>query len=149
MPMNAVEFGKYFTKLRENAGYTTQAALGKAAGVENSTISRIETGDTKNPNILTLQKLAPLLGVPIETIMENLGYIMVQIQDSSESRTDDTTITNFNLYQPMDDREIQLITNFHELSPLSQQTVLNLINSLKEIDQAQKAPSATIEKGVS
>jgi len=147
--MNAVEFGKYFTKLRENAGYTTQAALGKAAGVENSTISRIETGDTKNPNILTLQKLAPLLGVPIETIMENLGYIMVQIQDSSESRTDDTTITNFNLYQPMDDREIQLITNFHELSPLSQQTVLNLINSLKEIDQAQKAPSATIEKGVS
>ena len=148
MPMNAEEFGKYFAKLRENAGYTTQAALGKAAGVENSTISRIETGDTKNPNILTLQKLAPLLGVPIETIMENLGYIMVPIQDSSEGQTNDHPITNFNLYQPMNEREIQLITSFRELSPLSQQTVLNLINSLKEIDQAQKASSTTIEKGV-
>ncbi len=146
--MDAVEFGKYFSRLRENAGYPTQAALGKAAGVENSTISRIETGDTKNPNILTLQKLAPLLGVPIETIMENLGYIMIQTQDGSITKNSNGDIINFHLSPALDEKELELITGFRNLSPLSQQTVLNLINSLKEIDKAQKAQSVSTEKEV-
>jgi transcriptional regulator with XRE-family HTH domain len=147
--MDAVEFGKYFAKLRENAGYPTQAALGKAAGIENSTISRIETGDTKNPNILTLQKLAPLLGVPIEAIMENLGYIMVQSQDGSITKNSDGDIINVQLNPYLDEKEIELISDFRNLSPLSQQTVLNLINSLKEIDKAQTIPTASAQKEIS
>ena len=147
--MDAIEFGKYFARLREKAGFPTQAALGKAAGIENSTISRIETGDTKNPNILTLQKLAPLLGVPIETIMENLGYIMVPVKESSLSINNQYETGKSLCYEPMDKREMQLITDFRELSPLSQQTVLNLINSLKEIDKVQKGPAASTEMEVS
>ena len=146
MKMDTVEFGKYFAKLRENAGYPTQAALGKAAGVENSTISRIETGDTKNPNVLTLQKLAPLLGVPIETIMENLGYIMIQTQDGAVTENKDGNIVNFTLTPPLAEKEMEMLAAFRYLSPLSQQTVLNLINSLKEIDKTQKGQSATAEK---
>ncbi len=143
--MDAVEFGKYFSKLRENAGYATQAALGKAAGVENSTISRIETGDTKNPNIITLQKLAPLLGVPIEEMMENLGYIMVQTTKNSLTSDSDGEIIHFHLNSNFNERDLQLIADFRSLSPLSQQTVLNLINSLKEIDKTQQAQSAATE----
>ena len=141
--MDAVEFGKYFAKLRENAGYLTQAALGKAAGVENSTISRIETGDTKNPNIMTLQKLAPLLGIPIEEIMENLGYIMGQPTENSLTSDIDGEIIDFHLNSNFNERDLQLITDFRSLSPLSQQTVLNLINSLKEIDKTQQTQSAS------
>lgn len=142
--MDAVEFGKYFAKLRENAGYLTQAALGKAAGVENSTISRIETGDTKNPNIITLQKLAPLLGVPIEEIMENLGYIMVQTTKNTLTSDSDEEFIHF-LNSNFNERELQLIADFRNLPPLSQQTVLNLINSLKEIDKTQQTQSAGTE----
>jgi transcriptional regulator with XRE-family HTH domain len=72
--MDAVSFGKYISKLRIQAGFDTQAALGKAAGVESSTISRIETGDTKNPNIETLRKLAPFLKKSHVELMDMAGY---------------------------------------------------------------------------
>jgi transcriptional regulator with XRE-family HTH domain len=73
--LDSIEFGKFIAELRKRAGYDTQAALGKASGIENSTISRIETGDTKNPNVETLKKLAPFLQVPPEKLMEAAGYI--------------------------------------------------------------------------
>lgn len=73
--LNSKEFGEYFSKLRENAGYESQAALAKVSGVWNSTIARIETGRTKQPDPHTLKKLAPFLNVTPNDLMRAAGYL--------------------------------------------------------------------------
>lgn len=75
MQMNTNEFGQYLTELREKAGYDSQAALGKASGVWNSTIARIEDGSTKSPDPITLTKLAPYLKVSVNELMIAAGYL--------------------------------------------------------------------------
>jgi transcriptional regulator with XRE-family HTH domain len=133
------EFGKYIAKLREKAGYETQAALGKAAGVESSTLSRIETGDTKNPNIETLKKLAPLLGVPIEEIMEKLGYIMARTEKGF-IEPGDNGLLNF-YFNPNNDADIKLLDRIKKLSQTSKAAVLALVDNLEKIDaQLAKEP---------
>jgi transcriptional regulator with XRE-family HTH domain len=72
--MDPKEFGAYIARLREKAGYNSQAALAKASGVWNSTIARIEAGQTKKPDPETLAKLAPCLNVTVEHLMRTAGY---------------------------------------------------------------------------
>lgn len=73
--MDHKEFGLYLARLREKAGYESQAALAKASGVWNSTIARIEAGQTKKPDPDTLAKLAPYLNVTAEQLMRAAGYL--------------------------------------------------------------------------
>lgn len=73
--MNPKEFGLYLACLREKAGFESQAALAKASGVWNSTIARIEAGQTKKPDPDTLAKLAPYLNVTAEQLMRAAGYL--------------------------------------------------------------------------
>ena len=73
--MNQKEFGLYISQLREKAGYDSQAALAKESGVWNSTIARIESGQTKNPDPNTLAKLAPFLKTSYSDLMVAAGYL--------------------------------------------------------------------------
>jgi transcriptional regulator with XRE-family HTH domain len=73
--VNPKEFGLYLARLREKAGFESQAALAKASGVWNSTIARIEAGQTKKPDPDTLAKLAPYLNVTAEQLMRAAGYL--------------------------------------------------------------------------
>jgi transcriptional regulator with XRE-family HTH domain len=162
--LDNIEFGKYIAELREKAGYETQAALGKAAGIESSTLSRIETGDTKNPNIDTLKKLAPLLGVTIEEIMGKLGYIMtktkriVGITPVAGITPDETNMLELFLNADNDnikffehinkltpalkaiilglsDNDISLIKRFRALSSIAQITVMDMITNLEKMEK--------------
>ena len=60
--------GQRLAEVRIAAGYT-QSDLEEAAGVPQTTVSRIETGETKNPNVHTVAKVAAVLGVPIESLL--------------------------------------------------------------------------------
>lgn len=67
-------FGQYIARLRNAKGYS-QRKLALVSGVSNTTISRIENGDTPNPDLGTLQALSAALGID-ETVMLNAaGYL--------------------------------------------------------------------------
>jgi repressor LexA len=68
------DFGKMLRRLREEAGYKSQTRFAAACGVDNSTIARLERGETK-PTPETLKKLAPCLGVPYEELLAAAGYL--------------------------------------------------------------------------
>lgn len=72
--MEQNEFGKKLKQLREEAGYKSQTRFAAACGVDNSTIARLERGDTK-PTLETLKRLAPFLGVPYEELLAAAGYL--------------------------------------------------------------------------
>jgi transcriptional regulator with XRE-family HTH domain len=131
--LDNIEFGKYIAELREKAGYETQAALGKAAGIESSTLSRIETGDTKNPSVSTLKKIAPLLGVAIEEIMEKLGYIMTKTKEIAGIFPDEKD-GMLEVFLNSDNDNIQLFERINRLTPASKATVLALVDNLEKID---------------
>jgi transcriptional regulator with XRE-family HTH domain len=101
MFMNPNEFGQYMKEIREKAGYDSQASLGKAGGVWNSTIARIEAGQTKNPDPVTLTKLAPFLKISVNELMLAAGYLDPA---SNTSLAPDNTATkdniNFDLPKP-------------------------------------------------
>ncbi|MEL7566416.1 MAG: helix-turn-helix transcriptional regulator [Dehalobacterium sp.] len=67
-------FGKELRALREKAGFESQAKLADASGVDNSTIARLERGDTK-PTPETLKKIAPHLNTSYETLMVKAGHL--------------------------------------------------------------------------
>jgi repressor LexA len=72
--MDRKAFGKWIQEKRVGAGFTSQGALSRVSGVDHSTIARWERGDFK-PRPENLQKVAPFLGVPYETLMAAAGYI--------------------------------------------------------------------------
>ncbi|SFR15421.1 LexA family transcriptional regulator [Desulfoscipio geothermicus] len=67
------DFSKILKKLRERAGFKSQSQLAEASGVDNSTIARLERGETK-PTPDTLKKLAPHLNVNYDYLMASAGY---------------------------------------------------------------------------
>lgn len=55
-------FGQYITRLREAKSYS-QRKLAMVSGLSNTTIGRIEKGETENPDLPTLAALAKHLNV--------------------------------------------------------------------------------------
>lgn len=75
----AENFGDELKRLREAAGFESQSKLASISGVDNSTIARLERGETK-PTPETLKKLAPYLYVPYETLMKLAGHLPGEIE---------------------------------------------------------------------
>lgn len=67
-------FGEYIRNLRNEADLS-QRDLSQKSGVSNAEISRIETGERKNPSPIVLKAFAPFLGVSYEELMQKAGYI--------------------------------------------------------------------------
>lgn len=70
----AKNFASRLKELREKAGFESQTKFAEACGVDNSTIARLERGETQ-PSPKTLDKLAPKLGVTLTSLMLSAGYI--------------------------------------------------------------------------
>ena len=61
-------------ELREKAGFESQTKFAEVSGVDNSTVARLERGETR-PSPKTLEKLAPILQVSLMELMAYAGYI--------------------------------------------------------------------------
>jgi len=72
-------FPKILRELREKAGFESQTKFAEACGVDNSTIARLERGETK-PTPQTIMKLAPVLGVSLIELMVAAGYVEDRIR---------------------------------------------------------------------
>lgn len=70
-----VDFGIYFSEIRDKSGFRTKSDLAEVSGVAVSTISRIESGIHKaNPE--TLKKLSLYLkDTSYEDLLKATGYI--------------------------------------------------------------------------
>ncbi|MFY9463252.1 MAG: helix-turn-helix transcriptional regulator [Candidatus Sungiibacteriota bacterium] len=61
--------GKTIRKYRQGKGIS-QEALARAANLSLPTIVKIESGDTPNPTIDTVKKIADSLGVSLDDLMK-------------------------------------------------------------------------------
>jgi transcriptional regulator with XRE-family HTH domain len=60
-----------FKQLRQATGFPTQVALAEKTGIDQSTISSLENGETM-PKSETLERLAKAFGVPMAKVLEVL-----------------------------------------------------------------------------
>ncbi|HHW54909.1 MAG: helix-turn-helix transcriptional regulator [Bacillota bacterium] len=72
-----MEFGEYLKKLREKRGFSIRK-LALAAGVSNSYLSQIETGQRGIPSHRILWKLARPLKVDYEELLRAAGYLVLR-----------------------------------------------------------------------
>ena len=72
-----MEFGEYLKKLREKRGFSIRN-LALAAGVSNSYLSQIETGQRGIPSHRILRKLARPLKVDYEELLRAAGYLVLR-----------------------------------------------------------------------
>ena len=68
--------GQYIARLRKEKGYS-QRKLALLSGISNTTINRIESGETPNPDAPTLKALAVVLELEETTLLIAAGYINV------------------------------------------------------------------------
>ena len=72
-------FGQYIKKLRDDNG-VSQRVLAEKAGVSNTEISRIESGERQKPSPAILKAIHVFLGVTYEELMTKAGYIEETIE---------------------------------------------------------------------
>lgn len=61
----------------------TQRELSRRTGIDNNTIAKIEKGERKKPNILSLKKLSFALGLDSDNLLELAGYTADEIDISN------------------------------------------------------------------
>lgn len=85
--------GKKIKEKREELGYSF-GKVSNLSGVDRAEISRIESGDRKNPNPIMVKKIATALGMDIIELYEDMGLLestdkvflneMMEILDSND-----------------------------------------------------------------
>ena len=58
----------------------SQRELSRITGIDNNTIAKIEKGERKKPNVLSLKKLSSVLNVSLENLMELCEYSKKEIE---------------------------------------------------------------------
>ncbi len=69
-----MDFKTYIYNLRKDLGLS-QRELAHKAGISHTEIYRLEKGERDRPGLDTLKKLAPILNVRVEQLLEAAGYI--------------------------------------------------------------------------
>jgi transcriptional regulator with XRE-family HTH domain len=122
-------------KQRERAGFKSQSMLADASSVDNSTIARLERGETK-PMPDTLKKLAPILKISYEELMRAAGYLKPNSSSTPEQKiaealADDTEL--FDFWQELKGRE-DLRILFKQVKPLSEDSIRRIIKYIKIVE---------------
>lgn len=104
-------FAQYIIRLRKSKGYS-QRKLAQVTGISNTTISRIEKGETLSPDIDTVKLLATHLKIDEIYMMKAAGYLNEDkdLETSSSKNLKDEFIKTL--------IELGKIKNEDELTPL-------------------------------
>ena len=142
----AFEMGEYLpgslqdrlVELREANGYNSQYKLAEKIGVDRSTYSRIENGDTKTISSDILIKLSKLFHVPTDYILglsdtpENTGYDIKELGLSVEAAK--------NLYsKKVDPRVINELLINDKFATAVRMIAMYFTNSVAKLIQSQNA----------
>ena len=60
----------------------SQRELSRITGIDNNTIAKIEKGERKKPNVLSLKKLSSVLNLSLEMLMELCEYSREEIDST-------------------------------------------------------------------
>ena len=77
----------------------TQRELSRRTNIDNNTIAKIEKGERKKPNVLSLKKLAFALDIDSDKLLKLAGYTKEEIKIAN----DDASV---NAFQRRDDKKI-------------------------------------------
>lgn len=80
----------------------TQRELSRRTNIDNNTIAKIEKGERKKPNVLSLKKLAFALNIDSDKLLKLAGY-------TTEERKIASDDAGINAYQKRDDKKIVLM----------------------------------------
>lgn len=75
--------GDRFRVVREDAGFT-QEELAVKLGIKQYNISKIETGEIKNPDILIIKELCRIAGISVDTFLNHQIKPIVLTEDLIE-----------------------------------------------------------------
>lgn len=77
------EFGRWLRTTRASRGYGLNQ-FARKIGCSPSELSRIETGQRRNPNATIVRRIAKALNIPITELYARLGYLDAEIQEGEE-----------------------------------------------------------------
>lgn len=141
--MQAKNFGKFLRKLRKERGLTIRQ-VETYSGVSNAYLSQVETGKRGIPSPEILEKLAPVLKVSYELLMEKAGYLKssngnndstpTPEQRIAEALADDPALLEF--FQELTKRDdLQLL--FKQIKPLSPDSIKRVIRYIKMVEEEE------------
>ena len=71
--MNDKTLASLVKEAREKIGIS-QRELSRRTGIDNNTLAKIEKGERKKPNVLSLRKISFLLNLDLEELLKLAGY---------------------------------------------------------------------------
>ena len=77
--MNNKTLSSVVKEARQKVGIS-QRELSRITGIDNNTIAKIEKGERKKPNVLSLKKLSSVLNISLENLMELCEYNKEEIE---------------------------------------------------------------------
>lgn len=79
--MNDKTLASVVKEAREKTNIS-QRELSRITGIDNNTIAKIEKGERKKPNVLSLKKLSSVLNLSLEMLMELCDYSKEEIDST-------------------------------------------------------------------
>ena len=79
--MNEKTLASVVKEAREKINIS-QRELSRITGIDNNTIAKIEKGERKKPNVLSLKKLSSVLNLSLEMLMELCAYSKEEIDST-------------------------------------------------------------------
>lgn len=125
---NNETFGQYISRLRQEKGYS-QRRLAQLCEISNTTISRIENGDTPNPDLPTIKALSAVLGVEESHMLNAAGYL----SKSPAVDKDGLTIKDLKDIQ----KKLEHMQKFISDDPKDGLAAFDGVTDIPEDDQAQ------------
>lgn len=80
---------------REKIGIS-QRELSRRTGIDNNTLAKIEKGERKKPNVLSLRKISYILNIKLEELLKLSGYNEQDIEVALNQNHNNITILNTN-----------------------------------------------------
>lgn len=80
---------------REKFGIS-QRELSRRTGIDNNTLAKIEKGERKKPNVLSLRKLSFILNLNLEELLKLSGYNEQDIEVALNQSHNNITVLNTN-----------------------------------------------------
>lgn len=134
--------GELIKKLRDQKGFS-QRQLALYSGVSNTEISKIESGERKNPNPEILKKIASALNIDYTVFFKAAGYLEPDIPSNSNKDAatkiaaalqDSPELLDF--WKEISQREdLQLL--FKQARELKPQTIKKVVEVIKLIEDEE------------
>ena len=126
---------------REKLGIS-QRELSRRTGIDNNTVAKIEKGERKKPNILSLRKLSVVLNLDYRNLMELCDYSKEEIKAIADNNYYSLAIRNKDASILMMEDLINLVKEQKYiklvLKELLENCDINNLNCLSELSKKEK-----------